>query len=351
MTASPNEADDFKLTVLNPGGRDREQYFDAPAETDSPAHPPNNFHAFAACTGGSFHRDTKTALADGNPILLLLRGNFKATERALRLCREQKRTVVVSLKETGLNQIAAQLGDPGRLDRFLEVVANASGCIGATPEAAEIFRTSRRDAAASSVAFIPTPYPLDDEQWNMAIAPDRQSGIFVGTREWDVPSRNHAAALLLARRLAGTTGEPVTVFNFDGRKGRRLLELMEFPKGKLRVIEERQSYADYVREIAKHKIVLQLDRSRVPGQVAGDALLARTICVGGDGTVERIAFSNFCGQGRTFEQLEKIATDLMADTNKRATAIVESQWRAMERLSFSATRKQLKIFFDRVGGR
>ena len=60
--ASP-DADNFKLTVLSPGGRDLAQYFDELAEPDSPAHPPVNFHGFAACTNGAFHRDVKVALA------------------------------------------------------------------------------------------------------------------------------------------------------------------------------------------------------------------------------------------------------------------------------------------------
>jgi hypothetical protein len=117
----------------------------------------------------------------------------------------------------------------------------------------------------------------------------------------------------------------------------------------LRVLSKCQPYADYLREVARHKIVLQLDRSRVPGQVAGDAVLARTICVGGDGTTERIAFGNFCGEGKTIDQLGTIGLELLRDTNKRATAIVESQWRAAERISFHAVRKQLKIFYNRIG--
>lgn len=350
MTA-PEEAGDFKLTVLSPGGRDREQYFDAPAEPDSPAHPPVNFHALAACTGGSFHREIKLALADNNPVLLLLRGNFKGTLRALQQLKKEKRTVAVSLKETGLHQIAQQLGESRRLARFHEVVRQADGCIGVTPEAAEIFRLVRPKGDADKIVFIPTPYPLEDRQWNMSILPDQQAGIFVGTREWDVPSRNHAAALLLARQLSERTGDAVTVFNFDGRAGRKLLGQLKFPQGKLRILEEKKSYADYVREIAKHKIVLQLDRSRVPGQIAGDALLARTICVGGDGTIERIAFANFCGAGRTVEQLGLIAEKLVNDAQNRAAAILESQWRAMERLSFAATRKQLAIFYKRIAER
>ena len=319
MMASP-DADGFKLTVLSPGGRDREQYFDEPTEPDSPAHPPVNFHAFAACTGGSFHRDVKMALADKNRVLLLLRGNFKASQHALAECKKEKRTVVVSLKETGLHQIAEQWGERGRLSRFIDIVAQADGCIGTTPEAADIFRTARPQHDPVTVAFIPTPYPLEDRQWNMAIPPDQQSGIFIGTREWDVPSRNHALALLMARQLCDATDESVTVFNFDGRKGRRLLAEFKFPAGTLQVIEKRKSYADYLREVAKHKIVLQLDRSRVPGQVAGDTLLARTICIGGDGAIERIAFPNFCGEGRTFDQLRDIALALLKDANLRLRA-------------------------------
>src|SRR5678815_1794931 len=85
-------------------------------------------------------------------------------------------------------------------------------------------------------------------------------------------------------RLCDATGEPVTVVNLDGYKARRLLAELKFPEGKLHVIEKWKSYPDYLRDVARHKIVLQLDRSHVPGQVAGDALLCRIPCVGGDGT-------------------------------------------------------------------
>ncbi len=345
---SSNDAADFRLSVLNPGGRDLEQYFDEPAKPDATTHPPINFHAFAACTRGSVHRATKNAMEEKRPILLLLRGNFRATEKALIECQKEKRTVAVALKETGLHQIAEQLRERGRLSRFLRILTAADGCLATTPEAAEIFRRARTKRDPETVAFIPTPYPLEEKAWDFAVPPNQQSGIFIGTREWNVPSRNHLAALLLAREICRESSEPVTVFNLNGRKGARLLEELQFPPGKLRVHDERQPYADYVREIAKHKIVLQLDRSRVPGQVAGDALLARTICIGGDGAIERVAFANFCGEGRTTMQLKTITLEMLKNTSARATAIVETQWRAAERLSFQAIRKQLAIFFSRI---
>jgi hypothetical protein len=114
------------------------------------------------------------------------------------------------------------------------------------------------------------------------------------------------------------------------------------------VHEKEKSYVDYLREVARHKIVLQLDRSRVPGQVAGDALLCRTVCVGGDSAIERIAFPKSCGAGRSFAEIGVIARELLTNHNARGTAFMESQWRSMEQLSFEAVRKRLEEFFAQL---
>ena len=344
-------ADDFRLTVLNPGGRDPEQDFRDGAGPVEQRHPPVNFHGYAACTRGSFHHDTRRAIRAETPVLVLMRGDFRTSERALNELKKHGRRVAVSLKETGLHQIAEQLCNPAKLARFMKIVAQADGCIATTPEAAEIYRGARGKRDPATVAFVPTPYPLEDRQWNFSMPPDQQWGIFVGTREWDVPSRNHFAALLVARRLCEATGEPASVVNLDGRKPGRLLSELKFPDGKLRVIEKRKSYAEYLREVAKHKIVLQLDRSCVPGQVAGDALLCRMVCAGGDGAIERIAFPKTCGEGRTIDEITSIALELLNNVDSRAAVVTESQGRALERISFRAVRKQLANFFARIGVR
>lgn len=338
-------AEKFRLTVLNPGGRDPEQHFTSGVDPAEGEHPPINFHAYAACTGGAFHHDPRRAIAEETPVLLLLRGEFRASERALGELKKYGRMVVVSLKETGLHQIAQQLCDRAKLWRFINILAQADGCIATTPEAAEIYRRTRWKRDSATVAFIPTPYPIEDQQWNFSVPPEEQSGIFVGTREWDVPSRNHFAALLVARQLSQATGEPVTVVNLDGYKARRLLWELKFPEGKFCVIEDEKSYPDYLRMVARHKIVLQLDRSHVPGQVAGDALLARTVCVGGDGAIERIAFPKTCSEGRSFNEIASIALDLLKDADARAAIVAESLELALERLSFQAVLSQLAKFF------
>jgi len=343
-----NSPQNFRLTVLTPGGRDSEQQFDSASGPGEGPHPPINFHAFAASTLGGFHRDTRRTIAEDTPVLLLLRSDFRASERALTDLKKEGRTVAVSLKETGLHQIAQQLRDPGKLSRFMKIVADADGCIGTTPEATEIYQRLRSKHDPATVAFIPTPYPIEDQRWDFSVSHNDQSGIFVGTREWDVPTRNHFAALLIARQLSETTGEPVTAVNLDGYKGRRLLGELNFPEGKLRLIEKWKTYPDYLRDVARHKIVLQLDRSHVPGQVAGDALLCRIPCAGGDGAIERIAFSKTCGDARTINEIASIALDLLKNPGLREAVVVESQERAAERLSFQAGRSQLAKFFGQV---
>jgi hypothetical protein len=332
----------FRLTVLNPGGRDPEQHFPDGAGEISQPHQPTNFHAYAACTQGSFQRETKSAIATDTPVLLLLRGDFRASERALEALQKEGRFVAVSLKETGLHQIAEQLRDPLRLERFLWIMNRAGACLAPTLEAADLYGAIRGNT--ERVAFIPTPYPVADPRWDFSRPPEERSGIFVGTREWDVPSRNHLAALIVARRLSEKTGERVTVFDHDGRKGARLLSEIGWGQEKLRILNKKLAYPDYLREMAQHKIVLQLDSSFVPGQVAGDALLCRIPCVGGNGAIDRLAFPRSCGFNRSIAEIEQIAARLLTDRNFYDENVAEMAAAASRDLSFAVVAEKLKAF-------
>lgn len=333
----------FRLTVLNPSGRDPEQHFPDGAGEITQPHQPTNFHAYAACTRGSFQRETKSALAERTPVLLLLRGDFAASERALAALQKEGRFVAVSLKETGLHQIAEQLRNPTRLQRFVRMVKQADACLASTPEAADLYSAVRSNT--DGVAFIPTPYPVEDSRWNFSRPLAERSGIFIGTREWDVPSRNHLAALLVARELSAQTGQDVTVFNFDGRKGARLLDGIGFPSGKLRTLDRKSGYPGYLRELARHKIVFQLDTSFVPGQVAGDALLCRVPCVGGNGAIDRLAFPESCGFNRSIGEIGQIAARLLTDRNSYEANVANIETVASQHLSFKTGAEQLGAFF------
>jgi hypothetical protein len=323
----------LRLTVLNPGGRDLEQDFASgvPAPNDK-EHAPVNFHGYAACTGGAFHCDVSRAIEAGRPVLLLLRGDFKQTQRALLELKENGLTVAVSLKETGLHQIARQLSDPKRAERFRAIIETAD--LAATPDALPFYGKDAR--------FIPTPYPINDSRWDFSRPLGERKGIFVGTREWDVPSRNHLSALLLALAL----GEPVTTFDEDPRRCRKVLSALGQPVDALRILERGLPYPAYLAEMARHKIVLQADKSAVPGQVAGDALLCRLPCVGGDGAIDRLGFPKICGHGRSLGELSEFAERLLRDPKYYQEIVAEAQQMAKERLSFEVIAGEIAQFFS-----
>ncbi len=333
--STSSRADSFRLTVLNPGGRDAEEDFSFGAGSpDDGSHAPVNFHGYAACTRGVFHREMAAAIAQGLPVLLLLRGDFRETRRALGKLQERGLTVAVALKETGLHQITRQLSDPKRATLFREIVHAADGAIAATPEAVEFYGKGK---------FIPTPYPVADERWDFSRPVAERAGVFIGTREWNVPSRNHLAALTLGQEL----GEGITVFDRNPRRSRKLWKSLGGDERLLRLLPKRLPYRDYLAEIARHKIVLQADKSAVPGQVAGDALLCRLPCVGGDGAIDRICFPRTCGFGRSLGELRESAERLLRDPNFYAEIVTESQREALARIGFEVVAMQLAEFFER----
>lgn len=334
----------MKIAVLNPKGRDPEQHFaDGAGAPSDDGHPPVNFHAFAACTGGGFFRDDRGIPADVKSVVLLLRQDLKACRQALLELRRAGKTVFVSFKEAGAFQIAALLAKPDKLTLFREICARADAAIATTPDAPPLYTS----AGVRGVEFIPTPYPVEDERWDFSVPLEERRGIFVGTREFDTPSRNHLAALMAIKPIAESMMEPVTVFNGDGWTGRRLIARLGFTEGHLQVIEKRLPYPRYLRLMAKHKLVWQLDASTVPGQVAGDALLCRVPCVGGNGTTERLVFPDLCGFGRGTEQLFDIAARLIEHPHDCADVIERACGYARERLSFAVVAKQLAEMFGR----
>ena len=335
----------MSLAVLNPGGNDPEQHFpDFAGTPDDAAHAPVNHHAFAACTGGAFYRKDQAIPAEVKHVLLLLRSDLKASRNALSELRRAGKTVAVSLKEAGAFQVAELLGKADKLRLFQEICQRADAAIATVPDLAPLYL----GAGARRVEFLPTPYPVEDARWDFSTPLEERRGIFIGTREFGTPSRNHLAALLAIRQIAEPMQEHVTVFNGDGWRGRRMLARLQFADGLLRVVENRLPYPHYLRLMAQHRLVWQLDASAVPGQVAGDALLCRIPCVGGNGTTERLAFPDLCGHGRTPEQLFDLAARLLEHPYDAHEAVARALDLARERLAFAPVAQRLTSLFARL---
>jgi hypothetical protein len=320
------------FVVLNPGGRDADQSFGngagAPAD---PGHPPLNYHAYAACLGGSFLRSVDS-VPDGTRVALVLlrKRNLRPVLAALAKLKARGIRTWISLKESGAHQVADFLSSYDRALLFRQICVTADGYLSSTPDLESLYRAS----GCRNGFFAPTPYPIDVPAWDLGIPLEKRIGIMVGTREFDVPSRNHWHAVAVAARLAQELETPLAVVNNAGRHGLRLLKAIREENPFLHVIIGPLEYRMYLKLMAAHRIVFQLDSSAVPGQVAGDALLCRMPCIGGNGAVDRLAF------GMAEDPLA-IARQLMTDDGAWHAAVEHSQNVASERLSFAAVRDLL----------
>jgi hypothetical protein len=322
------------LAVLNPGGRDPDQSFkDGPGAPEENVHPPVNYHAYAACTRGAFYCSPALA-ARHRSVLLLLRGDLGDSARAFATLKAHGCFVAVSFKESGTQQVARQLSKPRRFQRFREIASNADLCLSSTPDLLPLFASVSKRAV-----HLPTPYPFEYSSWNFSRPLNERQGLFIGTREFEVLSRNHLLALSAARTLS----VPITVINPDGKSGLQRLKVLKFPEDQLTVASE-LPYRGYLELMAGHRLVLQLDQSSVPGQVAGDSLLCRIPTVGGNGAVERVAFPDLNGSGRSFDQLIELTRRLLNDEGfyKEQLAVLEKT--AAEHLSFGKGKELLSRY-------
>jgi hypothetical protein len=323
------------LAVLNPGGRDPDQSFsDGPGQPNETAHPPVNYHAYAACTRGAFYRSPSLA-ARHRSVLLLLRGDLSAAQRAFEILKAHGCFVAISFKESGTQQVARQLSKPKRFQRFREIASHADLCLSSTADLLPLFASVSKRAI-----HLPTPYPIEFFSWNFSRPVTERRGVFIGTREFDVLPRNHLLALAAAR----TFSVPITVINPDGKSGLRQLQALKFPEDQLVVVTP-LPYQNYLRLIAGHRLVLQFDQSSVPGQVAGDSLLCRVPTVGGNGAIERVAFPELHGGTRTFDQLVELTRRLLNDDPfyHEQLAILERSSEA--HLSFAQGLESLSRYF------
>ena len=321
---------DGTLSVLNPAGRDPAQSFpDGAGSTGKEAHPPVNYHGYAACHSGSHVRDVKELPPSTKVVIVLLRKrNLKAARKAILVLQSRKILSLISLKESGAHQVADFLNEAGRSILFREICCAADGFLSSTPELVPLYRST----GCLKGFFAPTPYPIGDETWNFGVPLEERSGIFVGTREFGVPSRNHWRAVAVAAALGNELRVPVTVVNTEGRHGRGILATFRKDSPGLRILEGARPYRDYLQMVARHRLVLQLDGSNVPGQVAGDALLCGMPCIGGNGAVDRIAF------GTVPEDVVGASRALLTDDALWRESVEDALRNARANLGFSAVK-------------
>lgn len=334
---------DFSITVLNPGGTDAAQSFSDYAGEPGSAHAPVNFHGYAACTAGNFETDAVAAIRLQRPILMLIRRDMKAGLRAIEKINASRLPVAVALKESGSHQFSYQVDSAKQLALLKKILGLADAVISPTEALIPVYRALRPGKPPESVCFLPTPYPFDDPRWDFSIPFDQRRGIFIGTREFKTMSRNHLAGLIVISGLAKRLEQNVSVINVDGRQTDLMLNELDLECQ----VETVMDYTDYLRCMAGHRVVFQLDQSMVPGQVAGDAGLCRSVAVGGNGSIDEILFPDFSARGQDRLEILAKTEQLLVDDDYYLNALQAAEEDSLK-INFSNSRERLETLFQSI---
>lgn len=329
----------MSFAVVQPGARSRSRSFADGADGPDDSGPPlEGVQAYAACRSGSFHRSLRSLPPHADDVLLVLeRKNLRKALAALKFLKTKRVRVRATCLESGSIGIAGLLGDVTRFDLFREICRLSDGAIAATPESVSLYEA----AGAREVQFIPAPCPVDLPSWNFSQPAGKRRGIFVGTRSFLSGVENHMAALMAADRLSRDLECPLAVVNTEGRRGGMILKSLRKNNPLFFIVEAPVPYADLLRVVSLHRIVLQFDADAGRGGSASAALLCRMPCIGGNGAVERIAFPGLSSPASREELLES-ARLLLANDKAWQDEVESSQQRASEFLSFRKTAARLQ---------
>lgn len=297
----------------------------------------------AAATGGGFHRSMDTIGEDRSHVLVLITRRARGLEETIMALRDRGHHIFLTWKECGRHQLENWFADTDNELLARRLDERITAWIASSPAAVDHLRTWR---AKSPVIELPTPYPIDEPSWRGPDLPaSERGGIFIGTREFGVPARRHGEALALAKKLASTRpGLAITLINGDGWRGSWKiwratsgLNVLAFPL---------MSYKAYAEMLSRHRLVLQRDDSGVPGQVAGDALLAGVPCLGGGGMIDQLAFGHLPTARDTEEKVIEEVARLLDDESHADEVMRIARARAMETVSFGAFRRRWRGVLD-----
>jgi len=336
----------MQLCVLNPSGKETDQLFpDFAGKPDVHKHPPLGYRGFAACTGGGYYRKDASIPEHERRVLLILNSNLKACRQTVINLRRAGKTIILAWNRPGAFELESVLRSPSDLSLFREICGRAHGALAVTSDLEPVFR----GGGIMHVETIPMPLPVESSEWDFSIRPEDRQGIFLGTWDRSDVSRRHLTALMGLRDVVSQMYEPLTVFNLDGWRGRRWLRQLGYPSGLLRVIERRLPHVEYLRKMATHKMVFQLDASAGSGAVAGDALLCRIPCVGGNGVTERIIFPELSDPRLPTPDVLYAVSRLLDHGHDRELAVEQALNIARQRLSFEVIQQSLEQLFHCFG--
>lgn len=334
------------IVVLNIDGRDSNiSYKNGIGLPEMGTHAPVNYHAYAACSNGTF-LNSLNEVQPGDDVIFLLRSDLKTSLKKLDNLKKKfpESKVLLLFKETSPYQILKSLKNHKNIDTLNGLGKLSDGFISPTPFMIDFLKNFTN----KTVAFIPTPYPFHDKNWTVNKPFSERKNILLGTKEFDVQWRMHLITLTAIRKWVQKHNIQLSIINKDGRKTEKLLFSIGFNTTDFVLIDGIIPYADYLQLLGSHRLVFNFDMGFVPGQISGDSLLTSTPVLGGNSAIQNLVYPEWVTHNLEYQKMLDVAEKIYFNESFFNQTNHEAQTKAEQFLTFEKVKSQLFDLFQKL---
>jgi|GEM_PF-4236950 len=327
----------LNLTASNDLGDVADGFWDSSGKEALPI----GLHGIALASGGAIHTDLASALSEGEPILVLGSEDLRKTEETLLQIRHQGISSAIAWPDRFVATLtAAAKGDQAATIGRILAVADLAVC---TDKGLMDVFASCHDATPR--AYFPSPYPIAHPDWDTIAGVKNRSGVLIG----GFPFHNGLESALCRETLqfsvllAKVCQHKISVFSEISPRLADEMAAAGLEVSEVHIVAEPKTYAEYLEVLGRHSLIVDPSRgSRRMGSLAGDALLTRGICLGGDSDLDTLLFPGLQLSSATPEELRARVVELLNDPLSHAEAVADAARRALAEISFEAARTRVR---------
>ncbi len=224
---------------------------------------------FFACKGDNFHR-----IYEYDGIILLVNHQSHLLIPFVKKLKKMGKIVCVGYHESFDDfMLKASDQNDSFLDDLSQLMNEADAYWNVIPSASNVFMSLFRKPVLNVIHGAPI------EEWDHGLSKpvEEREGILIATRTMDQRIRRNTLVGLTVADLAAYMADTHVTYVAEGSVPELAQKL-----DKVRIIDGPLPYVDWLKLIAKHKLVFHYDTSHTLGQVVMDAALVGVPCIGGN---------------------------------------------------------------------
>lgn len=294
---------------------------------------------FAAACGGAYSSRAEPILAGAGPVLLMVEEAAGPTLDLAKSLAQQGRAVLLLWKESGLANLAAQLGTSGGTAALRELAGLCEAILCPGADLREVFRSL---VPHKKLVLLATSIPLGCPAWDCPRGLAGRQGVIIASPNFSARRAEDRAAADLGVALARRHGCPLGVFSHATRPDLASAEpFRSLDEPQLIILAPSRQAHDYLEALRGYRLLLPGATSE-HGPPAAAALLTGLIPLGGLTALDQEIFPASCGLDRDFATLVEVGSELLRQDALFSRDFARARDQARPRFSWQAVEAVLR---------